>query len=762
MAEKTIEFGQLAIHPKDSRSICKTFISEPEKEKEFGRLFGIIEIESPQSKLNFQILEKLSAEIQDIYFKTAQAEIKSRPNAPLDFETIFEHSLHKINQVFLEINNQLFLSQVSFEPSIKSPGKINAALALVQDKKIYLTQSGRVFSFFIYQTKPNDYKIINILENAAGQEAKNEIKRISFFPNIINGQIEIGNSILLCTESVLDYLSMDKIKKTIGGRSPEEASSLIKNLLDEIESSSSFGALIVRYQPEAKNLASLPATPVTNIENLPPLQSMQDLLSTESKTEKILAPSLGLNIRKPFLNILTGLKSLKPKEGKNLKTSLSKIIKLLIFYPALFVGKILYLLFRLFYQFILLTVYFVLGQNKKRKKITQEIAQEIKQPFKKTAVWFSTLPRLSKIFLIIALIFIFLFAQSIFFLNKKYKNEIEIEAYNSAVNTIQNKKNEAEASLIYNDEENARKKLLEAQDLAENLSENSRKRKETKENLLKEIKILLAKLQHITDVEDPFLVADLSNQDPQVTAHGLFAADGYLYTLNYQNNLIYKINLESKEILPVDPTISSSIRIELGVQKNKNSILFYHNANGLFEFDLENQTGKTVDITFENNEQSVKDIDLYNQRVYILDIKNSQIWRHSPTLSGYARGTPWLKENLDITSASSMAIDGEIYLIKSNGEILRLANGYKENFETKIDPPLSSPTQLWTSTDSNYLYILEPQTKRLVVLDKNGKIKIQYRSSQFDNLKNFVVLEKEKKIYLLSGTKIYGIAATHL
>jgi hypothetical protein len=766
MAERTIEFGQFALHPKSSKSTCKIFVSESEKDKNFGKFFGLIEIESPQSKSNYQILEKLAAEIENIYFRTAEAEIrrsKLQSDSPLNFESIFEHALQKINQVFFEINNRLFLSQISFEPKIKASGKINAALMLMQDNNLYLAQSGRIFSFLIYQNKFNDYKIINVLENSVGQEAKNNKHGTSFFSNILSGQVDLNNFFVLCTESVLDYLSQDKLKKTIAGNHPEEASSLIKNLLNEVESSSSFAALIIR--PRLK-IEPLPAsvTAQTPSEKVRPLESLNQLIDTESKTEKFLTPSLKLNFQKYFSNILARLNFLKPKKGnKNLKNKIILVIKLVIYFPIIFIGKFLYFIFKIIFKSILLVFYLITKQTEKRKKITQEISQKIDQPLNKTINWFNALPRQSKIFLLIALIFIILFAQSVIFLNRKYKNETGVETYNVAVETIQNKKNEAEASLIYNDEEKARQILFEAKDLTEKLPQDSQKRKETKNNLLSEIQVLLLKLQHIVDISDPILIANLSDQnEQQISTHGLFAADKYLYTFNPSNNLIYKINTENKEVKILDSTLPASSHLELGTQKDKNSILFYHSGGGLFEFNLEDQTGKMVEITLGSNEQEIKDMTVYNQKIYLLDAKNNQIWKHSPTTSGYTRGTSWLKENFDLTSASSMAIDGTIYLIKNDGELLRLAGGYKENFETNIDPALTSPTKIWTSAETNYIYILEPKTKRLVVLDKNGKLKIQYRSDQFDDAKDFIVSEKEKKIYLLCGDKIYGIAANHL
>ena len=57
-----------------------------------------------------------------------------------------------------------------------------------------------------------------------------------------------------------------------------------------------------------------------------------------------------------------------------------------------------------------------------------------------------------------------------------------------------------------------------------------------------------------------------------------------------------------------------------------------------------------------------------------------------------------------------------------------------------------------------YIYILDSGNKRVVAVDKDGYIYQQYSSPLFDDLKDFVVLEKEKKIYVLNGSIIYGIA----
>jgi len=196
--------------------------------------------------------------------------------------------------------------------------------------------------------------------------------------------------------------------------------------------------------------------------------------------------------------------------------------------------------------------------------------------------------------------------------------------------------------------------------------------------------------------------------------------------------------------------------------ENEDSAFFYQPEKKFFNFDLKEDILKQREAVLNENETGIDDLALYNQKLYILDTGSNQIFKHLPAESGYSRGTPWIKDNTDIKNAVSFAIDGSIYLARKNGEINKFDNGKKTEFSYSLDPALASPTKIWTSPESSYIYILEPAEKRLVVLDKEGKLKVQYVSGQFNDLKDFVVQEKEKEIYLLSANQIFGIIATHL
>ena len=101
---------------------------------------------------------------------------------------------------------------------------------------------------------------------------------------------------------------------------------------------------------------------------------------------------------------------------------------------------------------------------------------------------------------------------------------------------------------------------------------------------------------------------------------------------------------------------------------------------------------------------------------------------------------------------------------KKDGTILRYINGSEVGWKTGVvDPPITSATDIWTDMDSAFVYVLEPTTKRIVVFKKeSGEFVVQYRSDAFKELNDVVIDEADYTIYLLSGSKLYSIAASHL
>ena len=197
-----------------------------------------------------------------------------------------------------------------------------------------------------------------------------------------------------------------------------------------------------------------------------------------------------------------------------------------------------------------------------------------------------------------------------------------------------------------------------------------------------------------------------------------------------------------------------------GIPLTTNLFLLYTTTDSFYEYNIADASFTKRIVESANVDKTIKDYNTYLGRIYTLDIKNNQIFRHERTGNDWGNSTPWITDaSLDVTNANSIAIDGSVYVAKNNGEIWKLFGGTKdEEFKTStIDPAFSNPTKIHTTPDLNNIYVLDPNNKRIVILEKNGDLVNQYYSDTFDNLKDFVVSETTNALYLLNGSNIFKI-----
>ena len=103
--------------------------------------------------------------------------------------------------------------------------------------------------------------------------------------------------------------------------------------------------------------------------------------------------------------------------------------------------------------------------------------------------------------------------------------------------------------------------------------------------------------------------------------------------------------------------------------------------------------------------------------------------------------------------------DGNIYIINNDGEIEKYNQGKKEKFVYhKLRPLINNNSIIKTFKNSNYLYIIDPNNNRVIILNKDGNIKDQFTSDKFDNLIDLAIDSEEKSIYLLNSNHLYLLA----
>ena len=185
-------------------------------------------------------------------------------------------------------------------------------------------------------------------------------------------------------------------------------------------------------------------------------------------------------------------------------------------------------------------------------------------------------------------------------------------------------------------------------------------------------------------------------------------------------------------------------------QDDKNIILL-SDTNNFYRYNL---TGATSPALVLKNSGPVTDFEIYGNNLYTLEPDKNQIYKHAPTGSGFNSGAVWLKSGVSVSGGKTIAVDAGIYLVKDNGEINYFVSGRAQATSFPALEPALKPIQAYTGADSSYLYLLDKENKRIVVYDKNGNLKTQITSKDFGDLKAMTVVEKEKKIYLLSNNKV--------
>ncbi len=149
-------------------------------------------------------------------------------------------------------------------------------------------------------------------------------------------------------------------------------------------------------------------------------------------------------------------------------------------------------------------------------------------------------------------------------------------------------------------------------------------------------------------------------------------------------------------------------------------------------------------------------------RLYLLDTKQGQILRFNRNEQSFSAPYAWSQNNSDLKEAIDMSIDGNIYVLLKNGEVVKFLRGEVVDFKLElIDPPLSNPTKILSPIESDYLYILEPENSRIILYDKKGEFQIQYQADNLNNIKDFQVDEKNKTIYFLDNSSVYKAEMIH-
>ncbi|MBU4332427.1 hypothetical protein KKD19_01550 [Patescibacteria group bacterium] len=762
-----LQVAKLVIYnSQKSRSLVSCFVTQPkigEKERG-GQIFVISEIQKTTSEYTYQkLIDSLIKSMKGYYYN----EINYRAGP---IELVFEAALQKTNQ---ELGFYLTNKENGINDDFLN--NLNVLVGVARNHEIHFSLAGDIKGYLIRKNKISD--IVAGPEKLQGQHQESQkINPLKVFSHVISGHLETDDGILFCTESLLDYFSLEKLKKIIADNQASKVCQNLQDLLIEIDDKSALAAIALKLlatpQIEKKGLSYPPHHPEEK--GFPALlkksekNSVQDsiakLLDQQTETNQIISPRLVSNLKKIFTSKHTRQKKSKTSQEKTMFRTIKN------YSPTNNLPKIKHFPgYKITHKFgsilkIAAVPFELLGKFFKKNparfdKLSTSSLEKISSQARTPKKYLRRLPLSSKALLFVCIILGLLFIQSIFLLNKRRDNQQDIQTYNQLLEQVETMQNETEASLIYSDEEKARLLLKNILELIAGLPQNTEERAEKASTLLAKANAQLNQLNRLRTIKNPKQLLDFSALTffAEELPSEIIKLQKNIYTYRSRDNSFYVINLGTGEIDNLQNSSGEIGKITKIKKFDESSFLLYHNLEGVAKFD----TKKNTIISFGLSSREdiiIADVAAYNNQLYVLAPNKNLILKYSPVAGSFSRETEWLKDGTDIREAISFIIDSSLWILKADGSVINLMKGVEAEFtRPTIEPLLIGPTKIWTDADSKNLYILDSPSKRIVIITKEGILKEQLTSKSFADLKDFVVDEEAGKIYVLAGAKIYEV-----
>jgi len=279
-----------------------------------------------------------------------------------------------------------------------------------------------------------------------------------------------------------------------------------------------------------------------------------------------------------------------------------------------------------------------------------------------------------------------------------------------------------------------------------------------------EVGAVLAEMNGVQELTGLVLVADMATQlTGDLSLQRLVVGGGYAYLLDGKEGRVVSVTLGSpagvtEEVLREGDLVGMAKaarpdKIAWLPDVDGGSLLILDSERHLFSlrpgaaaapFVLEGSDGwGSLDAVFAGADG-----------FYVLDGKRGQIWLYPAVEEGFAKGAESVLEGVDLSGATALAVNGDIYLLDEHGRVRRFSAGQEMPFEMEgIDRPLVSPSSLLPLAGGGLL-VADSGNKRIVLFTPDGRFQRQYVSSQLVDPRAVAVDEVAARLYVLNGDSL--------
>lgn len=659
---------------------------------------------------------------------------------------------HRFEQ-FLSALNEAVTNHVSHGDWQVPIEQFSAIVGIASGSEMYLSGTGELTALFLHKKVTGQFQVFNLSRSIQTEQSLPTWEKA--FAVVLDGDLHDGDVLCLANMDLQRKIPADDLNTILATLPP---AGTLEKIRQYFPLESPLSILILQASDLAlhKPTSSQQAKPLSEL-------SIEHLETTRDTTSSLLedqSPKTFKFLFQTFRKWIVPQKS-PSSSGKNY-TRFHPLIRALWRLGAsslLVAGKLLLGLTRDLSRLL---------KRLTKKTERQDAAAQVKDKASDTVSHFkqryNKLPNTTKylslaVVLIVAVFFVGLSIHS------KSKAESEaLAAYANQVTAVQELIDRADSAFIYKDEEQAKTYLTQAIEALATLPTDTPERQETANNFESLISTSQDELNHVVTVPDPPMLGDLTTVSENLTGQGMVAIDGTIYVLA-SDGLVYELDKAKKSYKPLTSAPMALDALSLATA-DETTMAFSDARTGITTVDPTD--GTTIETTLlQSASETWKNLYLYADRLYVLSEEkgDAQIYRYSNSGDDYGAASAWIKSKTqNLATAVDLAIDGTIFVLREDGSLVRFLSGSEIEWSQGIvEPAFQEVVDLWTDADSEYLYLLEPSQQRLVILEKeSGDFVVQYKSPLFSEALSFFVNEETRSVYLLIGSKVYTIAASHL
>jgi hypothetical protein len=192
------------------------------------------------------------------------------------------------------------------------------------------------------------------------------------------------------------------------------------------------------------------------------------------------------------------------------------------------------------------------------------------------------------------------------------------------------------------------------------------------------------------------------------------------------------------------------------------TLLILDRNNNLFSYDPRVEGTRILKLGGEEMWGSASQVQTYNGFIYIADEGANAIYKYMPG-QVYEEPENWFPDDIlvNLAGALSMEIDGDIWLLLGNGNIMRYESGEQLPFSLENSVGLAEePIDMYvTQNERENIYLVDAGDDRILVYDKNGVYLEQLRAAEGDPLRGLSGLyidEVDETMFILTKSALYS------